>query len=139
MTLDTISATIVAGGQALPNPIEHRGQSTYKNFYINWLNLTKSFVGGAGQYMCKALQQKVERGKKTSTNSCTRFPQASCFVKMHHVCQKYGGACMMRYSEKQRYKKRDEKLDSRGAKKGAKKLVSSDCKKILEIESSDQD
>ncbi len=35
------------------------------------------------------------------------------------------------------YKKRDEKLDSRAAKKGAKKLVSSNSAKILEKESSD--
>jgi hypothetical protein len=31
-------------------------------------------------------------GKKTGTNSNTRFPRASCFKKTHHVCQKYGGA-----------------------------------------------
>ncbi len=37
------------------------------------------------------LQQKVEQGEKTGTNSNTRFPQASCFEKMHGVCQKYGG------------------------------------------------
>jgi hypothetical protein len=34
-------------------------------------------------------------------------------------------------------KKGDEKLGSRAAEKGAKKLVSSDCTKILEKESSD--
>jgi hypothetical protein len=33
-------------------------------------------------------------------------------------------------------KKRDEKLDSRAAEKGAKKLVCSDCVKILDQESS---
>ncbi len=36
-------------------------------------------------------------------------------------------------------RKRDEKLDSRAAKKGAKKLVSSDHAKILDKESSDKD
>ncbi len=41
------------------------------------------------------LRQKAERGKKTGTYSNTRFPQASCFEKMHNVCQKYGGARMM--------------------------------------------
>ncbi len=41
----------------------------------------------------KNLWQKVERGKKTGTNSSTRFPQASCFEKMHDVCQKYEGTC----------------------------------------------
>jgi hypothetical protein len=37
-------------------------------------------------------RQKMERGKKTGTESITRFPQASCFKKTHDVCQKYGGA-----------------------------------------------
>jgi hypothetical protein len=36
-------------------------------------------------------------------------------------------------------RKRDEKLDSCAAKKGAKKLVNSDCAKILDKESSDKD
>jgi hypothetical protein len=83
------------------------------------------------------LRQKVEW--ETGTNSCTRFPQASCFEKTRHVCQKYGGACTTWYSENQRYKKGDEKLDSRAAEKGAQKLVSSASTKILEKESSDKD
>ncbi len=36
-------------------------------------------------------------------------------------------------------RKRDEKLDSRAAKKGAKRLVSSEYAKILDKESSDKD
>jgi hypothetical protein len=36
-------------------------------------------------------------------------------------------------------RKRDKKLDSHAAEKGVKKLVSSDCAKILEKESSNQD
>jgi hypothetical protein len=40
--------------------------------------------------------------------------------------------------EYKRYK-RDEKLESHAAKKGAKKLVSSNIAKILENESSDED
>ncbi len=36
-------------------------------------------------------------------------------------------------------RKQDEKSDSHAAKKGAKKLVSSDCVKILENESSNYD
>ncbi len=48
------------------------------------------------------LWQKAEW--ETGTNSCTRFPQASCFKKTHHVCQKYGGACTTWYSENQRCK-----------------------------------
>jgi hypothetical protein len=39
------------------------------------------------------LRRKVEWGKKTGTDSSTRFLRASCFEKMHDVCQKYGGAC----------------------------------------------
>jgi hypothetical protein len=42
------------------------------------------------------------------------------------------------YSEYKKYK-RDEKSKSRAAKKGAKRLVSSDFVKILENESSDKD
>jgi hypothetical protein len=49
------------------------------------------------------LWQKAERGKNAGTNSCTRFPRASCFKKTHHVCQKYGGACTTWYSGNQRY------------------------------------
>ncbi len=45
-------------------------------------------------------------GRDTGTYSSTRFLQASCFKKMCHVCQEYGGAsCMMWYSENQRGKK----------------------------------
>jgi hypothetical protein len=51
------------------------------------------------------LRQKAERGKNAGTNSCTRFPRASCFEKMHFVHQKYGGACTTWYSENQRYEK----------------------------------
>ncbi len=51
------------------------------------------------------LWQKAERGKNAGTNSCTRFPRTSCFKKMRHVCQKYGGACTTWYSENQRYEK----------------------------------
>jgi hypothetical protein len=83
------------------------------------------------------LRRKTER--ETGTNSCARFPQASCFKKMCHVCQKYGGPCTTWYSENQRYKKPDENPDSCAAKKGVKKLVSSASAKILEKESSNKD
>ncbi len=46
---------------------------------------------------------KAEWGKKTSTNSCTRFPWASCFEKTRDVCQKYWSACTIWYSKNQRY------------------------------------
>jgi hypothetical protein len=50
------------------------------------------------------LWRKVERGKKVSTNSCTRFPRAPYFENMHNVYQKYRGACTMWYLEYKRYK-----------------------------------
>ncbi len=49
----------------------------------------------------KNLRRKAEWG--TSTYFCTRFPWASCFEKMHHVCQKYGGAYTAWYLENQRH------------------------------------
>jgi hypothetical protein len=39
------------------------------------------------------LWQKAQQGKKTGTNSNTRFPRASCFEKMRDVCQKYECTC----------------------------------------------
>jgi hypothetical protein len=78
------------------------------------------------------LWQKAERGKKTGTNSYTRYPQASCFKKMRHVCQKNGGAHTTWYfGVPKGMRKQDEKSDSCAAKKGAKKLVSSNCAEIL--------
>jgi hypothetical protein len=75
----------------------------------------------------------------TGTYSCTMFLRASSFEKMRQVCQEYGGACMTWYLENQRYKKWDEKSDSRAAEKGAKKLVRSASAKTLEKESSNKD
>jgi hypothetical protein len=86
----------------------------------------------------KPSERKAERGKNAGTNFGTRFPQASYFKKMCNVCQKYGGACTTWYLKYKRYK-RDEELESRAAKKGAKKLVSSNVAKILENESSYKD
>ncbi len=77
-------------------------------------------------------------GKNAGTNFGTKFPQTSYFEKMHNVYQKYGGTCTTQYSEYKRYK-RDEISESCAAKKGAKKLVSSNNAKILENESSDKD
>jgi hypothetical protein len=47
------------------------------------------------------------------------------------LCQKYGGACTTYQLEGQRCEKWYEKSDSRAAKKGAKKLVSSNFAKKL--------
>ncbi len=52
------------------------------------------------------------------------------------LCQKYGAHVQRTSSECQWYEKRDGKLDSHAAKKGTKKLVSSNLAKILEYESS---
>ncbi len=71
----------------------------------------------------KNIWQKAEW--ETGTNSCTSFPQASCFEKTCHVCQKYGGACIRGTRRTKGIKKWDEKLDSCAAERGAKKLVSS--------------
>ncbi len=38
------------------------------------------------------LRWKAERGKKTGTDSSTRYQWASCFEKTRDECQKYGGA-----------------------------------------------
>jgi hypothetical protein len=61
-------------------------------------------------------------------------------LRKHVMCAKNMGVqvqCVI-WSTKG-IKKRDEKLDFRPAKKGAKKLVSSNCAKILEKESSNKD
>jgi hypothetical protein len=54
--------------------------------------------------------------------------------KTHTFCARNMGAHVRcTSSECQWYKKRDEKSDSRAAEKGAKKLVSSNFAKILEV------
>jgi hypothetical protein len=54
--------------------------------------------------------------------------------KTHAFCARNMGAHVRRTSLKcQGYEKRDEKSDSHAAEKGAKKLVSSDFAKILEV------
>ncbi len=51
------------------------------------------------------LWQKEEIGKETGSESTSRFPQASCFMKMPDVCQKHGGARTTYYLKVQRYVK----------------------------------
>jgi hypothetical protein len=113
----------------------HARKCQFKEFCVRW----KGMICKLPMDVCmRNLRRKAEGD--TCTNSCTRFPRASCFKKKHHVCQEYGGACTTWFSENQRYTKRDEKSDSCAAKtKGAKKLVSSTSAKILEKESSDKD
>jgi hypothetical protein len=66
------------------------------------------------------LWQKAEMGKKTGSESITRFSWASCFKKTRDVCQKYGGACTTYPWSAKGMRKQEEKLDSRAAKRGKK-------------------
>ncbi len=75
-------------------------------------------------------------GKKTGTNSNTRFPQVSCFEKMGDVLPEvWGRTYNVVLQSTKGMRKWDKKLDSCAAEKGVKKLVSSNCTKILEKES----
>jgi hypothetical protein len=86
----------------------------------------------------KNLWQKAERGKITGSGSLPGFQRASCFEKpMHSVTEIWGHMYDILAQSAKGTKKWDEKSDSRAAKKGAKKLVSSNFSKILEYESSD--
>jgi hypothetical protein len=71
-------------------------------------------------------------GKKTNTESTIRFLQASCFEKtMRSVPETWGRTYNVLPWSAKGMRKWDEKLDSLAAKKGTKKLVSSNCTKIL--------
>jgi hypothetical protein len=83
------------------------------------------------------LWQKVERGKITSSESATRFPQASCFKKpTRSVPETWGRTYGVLPWSAKGTRKQDKKSDSHSAKKGTKKLVSSDFAKILKQENS---
>jgi hypothetical protein len=76
--------------------------------------------------------QKAERGKITGSESTTRFPQASCFEKStRSVPEEWGCMYNVLPWSANGMRERDGKLDSRAAKKGAKKLVSSNFATIL--------
>ncbi len=80
------------------------------------------------------LRQKAEKGKFTGSEATTRFPLSILLQETYTFCARNMGAHVRcTSSECQWYKKQDEKLDSRTAEKGAKKLVSSDFAKILEV------
>ena len=69
------------------------------------------------------LWQKAERGKITGSESATRFQRASEFEKsMHSVPETWGCTYDILPQSAKGTRKRDEKLDSRAAKKGAKKI-----------------
>jgi hypothetical protein len=79
------------------------------------------------------LWQKVEKGIITGSESTTRFPQASYFEKpTHSVPEIWGRMYDVLAQSANGTRKQDEKLNSHAAKKGTKKLVSSNLAKILE-------
>ncbi len=72
------------------------------------------------------LQQKAERGKITGSEYTTRFSRASCFKKpTRSVPEIWGRMYDVLARSAKGTKKQDKKSDSRAAKKGANKLVSS--------------
>jgi hypothetical protein len=78
------------------------------------------------------LWQKVEKVEITGSESTTRFPRASCFEKPTcSVPETWGRMYDVPAWIAKRYEKQDEKLDSCAAKKGVKKLVSSNFSKLL--------
>jgi len=79
------------------------------------------------------LWQKAEMGKKTGTESTTRFPQASCFEKtMRSAPESLGRTYDILPLSAKCMRKWDKKSDSHAAKKGAKKFLSSNFAKRLE-------
>jgi hypothetical protein len=81
----------------------------------------------------RSLQLKAERRKITSSESATRLLQASCFGKsMHSVPEIWGRMYDVLPQSAKGMRKCDKKSDSHAAKKGTKKLVSSNFTKILE-------
>jgi hypothetical protein len=78
------------------------------------------------------LRQKAEKGKFTGSEASTRFPRASCFEKpTHSVPETWGHMYDILALSANGTRKWDKKMDSHAAKKGAKKLLSSNFAKIL--------
>ncbi len=81
----------------------------------------------------KNLWQKAEIGKKTSIKSTTRVLQTSYFeIAVQCVPETWGRMYNTLPQSAQGMRKWDKELDSRAAKKGVKKLVSSNFVKNLE-------
>jgi hypothetical protein len=79
------------------------------------------------------LWQKAERGKITSSQSATRFPRASCFERPTcSVPETWGRTYDVLPWSAKGTRKQDKKSDYHSAKKGVKKLGSSDFAKMLE-------
>jgi hypothetical protein len=72
------------------------------------------------------LRRKAEKGKITRSEATTRFPRASSFEKTTRSVPEIWG-CMYNILGQiaQGTRKQDKKLDSRAAKKGTQKIVSS--------------
>jgi hypothetical protein len=78
------------------------------------------------------LRQKAEKGTIIGSESTTRFRQVSCFEKTtRSVPEIWGEMYNVLAQSAKGTRKLDKKLDSRAAKKGAKKLVSNNNTKIL--------
>jgi hypothetical protein len=78
------------------------------------------------------LWQKAERGKIAGSESATRFLQVSCFKKpTHSVPEIWGRTYNVLPHCAKGTRKLDKESDSCAAKKGAKKLLSSNFAKIL--------
>jgi hypothetical protein len=83
------------------------------------------------------LWQKAERGKNNGSESTTRFPRASCFEKpTRSVPETWGRTYDVLPWSAKGTRKWDKNSDVHAAKKGTKKLVSSNFAMILEEESS---
>ncbi len=68
--------------------------------YVTQESVSSRILSGKKRYCDRSMDvrmrdiwRKAKWGKKTGTNSSTRFPQASCFKKTGDMCQEYGGAC----------------------------------------------
>ncbi len=76
---------------------------------------------------------KRQKGERSLVVSATRFPRASCFKKpLRSVPETWGRLYDVLPWSPKGPRKRDKKLDSCAAKKGAKKLLSCNFVKILE-------
>ncbi len=70
----------------------HARKCQFKEFFMR----TKGMICNCPTDICmRNLRQKAEWGKKTGTNSCTRFPRASCFKKCV-MCVRNMGAHVQR-------------------------------------------
>ncbi len=80
------------------------------------------------------LRQKAEKGKFTGSEATTRFPRASCFEKpTHSVPETWGRMHNILTRSAKGTRNGTRNWIPVAAEKGAKKLVSSNFAKILEV------